>query len=126
MSGHASVVCPDLTSPPAQIHAMDAGNASQTIDASNIIILVQLSDQLIHNHQPINKDFLLLDSQSTIDLFSNPAHMMDICPTDTPIRVHCNKGTMLTTKQANFGDTCINFDSNGIANVLSLFRLAQK
>jgi hypothetical protein len=126
-NGHASVVCPDLALPPAQIHAMNADNASQTIDASSVIILAQLLDQPIErNNQPINKDFVLVDSQSTVDLFSNPAHVTDICPTNKPIRVHCNKGTMLTTKQAKFGDIGVYFDSNSIANVLSLYRLTKK
>jgi hypothetical protein len=126
-NGHASVVCPDLASPPAQIHAINADDAFQTSDGSSVIILAQLLDQLIAgDSQPINKDFVLLNSQSTVDLFSNPAHVMDICPADKPIQVHCNKGTMLTTKQAKFGDMGIYFDSNGIPNVLSLYRLAKK
>ena len=33
---------------------------------------------------------------------------------------------MLTTKQAKFGDMGVYFDSNSIANVLSLFHLAPK
>jgi hypothetical protein len=126
-NGHASVVCPDLALPPAQIHAMNADNASQTSDVFSINILAQLLDQPTErNNQPINKDFVLLDSQSTVDLFSNPAHMTDICPANKPIWFHCNKGTMLTTKQAKFGDMGVYFDSNSIANVLSLYRLAQK
>jgi hypothetical protein len=124
---HDSVVCPDLASPPVQKHAINADNASQTSDASSVFILAQLLDQPIeHNNQTINKDFVLLDSQSTVNLFSNPAHVMDICPANMPIRVHCNKETMLTTKQAEFRDIGIYFNSNGIANVLFLYHLAQK
>jgi hypothetical protein len=126
-NGHTSVVCPDLVWPPVQIHAINADDASQTSDASSVTILAQLLDQPIEcNNQPINKDFVLLDSQSTVNFYIHPAHVMDICPTDKPIRVHCNKGTMLTTKQAEFGDMDVYFDSNGIANVLSLYRLARK
>ncbi len=124
---HASMTCLDLASPPAQIYAMNADDASQTSDASSIIILAQLLDQLIErNNQPINKDFVLLDSQSTVDLFSNPAHVMDIFPADKPHQVHCNRETMLTTKQAKFGDMGIYFDSKSIVNVLFLYCLAQK
>jgi hypothetical protein len=65
-NGHAFVVCPDLALPPVQIHSMNAGNASQTSDASSVFILAQLLDQTIErNNQPINKDFVLLNSQST-------------------------------------------------------------
>ncbi len=38
-NSHASVVCPDLALPPVQIHAMNADDASQTSDASSVIIL---------------------------------------------------------------------------------------
>jgi hypothetical protein len=126
-NGLASVVCPDLALPPAQIHAMNADDASQTSDVSSIIILAQLLDQPIAgDNQPINKDFLLLDSQSTVNIFGNPAHVTDIRPVNKPIWFHCNKGTMLTTKQAEFGDMGVYFDSNSIANVLSLYPLTKK
>jgi hypothetical protein len=121
---HASAVCPELKMPPAQIHVMDADNASQASDESSVIILAQLLDKPIERyHQPINEDFVLLDSQSTVDLFSNPKHVKNIRPADTPIRVHCNKGTMLTTEQTDFGDTDVYFDANGIAKFFHSFDL---
>jgi hypothetical protein len=67
-----------------------------------------------------------LDSQSTIDLFTNPALVNNIRPAKTPINVHCNNGSMTTTEEADFGDTPVYFNSHGIANVLSLHRLGQK
>jgi hypothetical protein len=107
---------------------MDADDASEASDESRVIILAQLSDWLPDKpSQPINKDFVLLDSQSTVNLFSNPQHVTNIRPADTPIRIHCNKGTMVTTEQqANFGNNCVYFDANRIANVFSLFTLAKK
>ena len=125
--GHTSLVCPYSKRPPDQIHAMDADDASEASNESSVIILAQLSDEPIaQNQQPINKDFVLLDSQSTVNLFSNPSHVTNIRPADSPIRVYCNKGTMITDKQADFGDNNVYFDANGIANVLSLFHLSKK
>jgi hypothetical protein len=43
-----------------------------------------------------------------------------------PIRVHCNKGTLATTEEADFGDTPVYFDARGTANVLSLYHLGKK
>ncbi len=43
-----------------------------------------------------------------------------------PIRVHCNKGTLATNKEADFGNTSVYFNSRGIASVLSLYCLGQK
>jgi hypothetical protein len=124
---HTSAVCPDGKPPTEQVYAMYVDDASQESDESSVITLAQLSDEPIEpTQQPINKDFVLLDSQSTVNLFSNPCHVRNICPADTPIRVHCNKGSMITIKQADFGDNPVYFDANGIANVLSLFWLAKK
>lgn len=65
----------------------------------------------------INKDLVLLDSQSTVHLFSQPEHVSNIRAADTSIWVHCNKGMLETTQVADFGDTPVYFDSRGIANV---------
>jgi hypothetical protein len=73
--------------------------------------------------RPISSDLLLLDSLSTVHLFSQPDHVHNIRPATNPIRVHCNKGTLETNQEADFGDTPVYFDSRGIANVLSLYQL---
>ena len=85
-----------------------------------------LSQQATTPRHPINSDLLLLDSQSTVHLFSQPEHVANIRLAATPIRVHCNNGTMDTTQEADFGDTPVYFDARGIANVLSLYKLGQK
>jgi hypothetical protein len=69
----------------------------------------------------IDSDFVLLDSQSTVDLFSNQKHVQCIHPASKPIMVHCNKGSMATTQVEDFGDTEVYINTNGIANILSLF-----
>ena len=51
---------------------------------------------------------------------------MRIRPATTPINFHCNKGTLTTHEEADFGDTPVYFDDHGIANVLSLYRLGTK
>ncbi len=69
---------------------------------------------------------MLLHSQSTVDLFSNPNQVTNIRPATTPICAHCNKGTLATNKEAYFGNNPVYYDSRGIANILSLYRLGQK
>ena len=68
----------------------------------------------------INSDLVLLDSQSTVDLFTNLEHVQTIRPTKNPIQVHCNSGTMSTMTEADFGDTPVYFNSCGIANILDV------
>jgi hypothetical protein len=78
--GHMSAVCPDAKPParmPAQIHAMaDVDNASVDSDESSVIILTQHGGG--GTKVPINSNYLLLDSQSTVDLFTNPDHVTSI------------------------------------------------
>jgi hypothetical protein len=54
--------------PPDHIHAMaDIDDASEASDASSVIILAQAEN--LSDRQPINPDFILLNSQSMVDLF---------------------------------------------------------
>ena len=129
--GHISSVCPNYK-PPAQIHAMtNADDASQSSDGDSVLILAQIAESNVlfaqeTDRKRIGSDLVLLDSQSTVDLFSNPSLVNHIRPATTPINVHCNKGTLHTSEMADFGNTPVYFDARGIANILSLHRLGQK
>ena len=85
-----------------------------------------MQDISIPARRPISSNLLLLDSQLAVHLFSHPEHVNNIHPTTTPIRVHCNKGTLETTQEADFGHTPVYFDARSIANVLTLYQLGQK
>jgi hypothetical protein len=139
--GHVSTACP-RKQPPDQIHAManDADDASVSSDDESVLILAQVAEPLppsshgvilaqqsdTSSRRPICSDLVLLDSQSTVHLFSDPTHVKNIHPAAHPIRVHCNKGALDTTHVADFGHTPVFFDPRGIANVLSLYQLRQK
>jgi hypothetical protein len=74
----------------------------------------------------IDPNFLLLDSQSTINLFSNPNHVDNVRPAAQPIQVHCSKGVMPTGNIADYGNNDVYINPDGITNVLSLYLLGQK
>ena len=99
----------------------ETDDASVASDSSSIFILAQQTDR-----KPIDPDFLFLDSQSTVNLFSNPNLVNNVRQATTPISVHCNKGTMPTPAVADFGMNEVYLNPDGIANVLSLFALGQK
>jgi hypothetical protein len=105
--GHISKYCPKIEkeSPPAQIHAMNAvDDASEASEDKSVIILTQAHEEYVLTQKAalktINSDLVLLDSQSTVNLFTNPKHVRDIRSAFTPINVHCNKGTLTTTADA--------------------------
>ncbi len=97
-------------------------DASVCSDASSVIIIAQDHG----GRSSIDPNFLLLDSQSTVNLFSNPTHVDNISPAPHPIQVHCNKGVMPANNVANFGSNEVYVNKDGIVNVLSLFLLAKK
>ena len=90
--GHVSAVCP-TKKPPEQIHAIatEPDDASVSSEDNSILILAQVHspppDGTILTQEvnqmprgPISLDLLLLDSQSTVYLFSQPGHDHNICP----------------------------------------------
>jgi hypothetical protein len=97
-------MCPD-TKPPAQVHEMmvDADNPSIASDTSSIIILAQ--DE---GRSSIGPNFLFLDSQSTVYLFSNPKHVTIVHPT-------------ATNNVADFGENKVYLNAVVIDHVLSLY-----
>jgi hypothetical protein len=98
----------------------DTNDASVASDASSVIILAQKTGC---SSTPLN--YLLIDSQSTTNLFSNPEHVNNVHPMAQPINVHCNKGVMTTSTIVDFGSNEVYLNKNRIANVLSLFFLVK-
>jgi hypothetical protein len=77
---------------------------------------------------PINLDLLLIESQTTVDLFSNPKHVSNIWAAKTSIKVHCNKGTLATTEEAPKRQISVilwYILTPASSHVLSLYRLGQ-
>ena len=93
----------------------ETDDTSVASDSSRVFILAQQA-----YCKPIDPNFLLLDSQSTVNLFSNPTLVHNVRQATTPINVHCNKNTMPITEVADFGTNEVYLNPDGIANVLSL------
>jgi hypothetical protein len=75
----------------------------------------------------VNPNLILLNSQSTADIFCNPNVLTNIRNAGKSTKVDCNTGTSIITQKGtltNYGEVCYN--AKGIANILSLAKVKQK
>ena len=75
----------------------------------------------------INKDWVLLDSQSTIDLFCNTSLLTNIRVVSDHLNIFCNAGSASTNMVGDLkGYGTVWFYASGIANILFLHRVAER
>jgi hypothetical protein len=71
--------------------------------------------------------WILLDNQSTIDVFYNKAILTNIRRVPTKMRIHCNAGISTTNMVGDLaGYGTVWYHKNGIANILSLAKVSRE
>ena len=75
----------------------------------------------------IPKNWILLDSQSTVDVFSNPCLLTNIRKSKTMLMLHCNAGKAIMTQKGDLkGYGTVWYYHEGIANIHSLHKVQEK
>lgn len=72
--------------------------------------------------------WIILDSGSTVSIFSNKALLHDIYEAPAPLVVRCNAGTVKLTHRGYFGTypTPVWYNPKGVANILSKYEVGRQ
>jgi hypothetical protein len=102
---------------------VDGANNNSTSDNaySEVSLNISSVEQVVLVHT-LPRMWLLLDSCSTTDIFSNASLLTNVRKAPTPIWVRCNAGRIQLTQQRRFGNYPhpVWYNAKGVANILSL------
>ncbi len=73
----------------------------------------------------VNKNWVLLNSQSTADQVANPGLLTNIRKAKNPVTINCNAGSTYSALEGEFGNVTVKHDPHSIANVLTLYKAKQ-
>ncbi len=138
--GHYASECPERDSTKADTGSvgpkatgamlLNAGIASGEFNEATVHFqFLNASDGItcqIGQDGKLPKTWILLDNQSTVDVFCNANLLTDIRESTEHMEIHCNAGvtsTNLIGELAGYGTVW--FHDNGIANILSLSRVKE-
>ncbi len=115
--GHIARECPLNEEKQDQMNATIEGEAvvdeENTDNGENIFVQKK-------NGGVVDRNWVLLDSQSTVDQVSNPAMLTNIRKAKNPSKIHSNAGSTCSVLEGNFGSITVRHSPYGIANVLLL------
>jgi hypothetical protein len=91
-------------------------------EGENIFVIIEGENIFMQARAKVvvNKNFLLLDNQSTVNQIANPSLLKNIWKSSKPITVHCNAVVTKTDFEGELGRMTVHHNPNSIANVLSL------
>ncbi len=121
--GHIAWECPKKEEKRDQMHATIKENqdASEEDPDHGENIFIQKKEGRV-----VNKNWVLCDSQSTVNQVSNPALLSNIRRARKPSIIHCNAGSTSSILEGESGSVMVKHSPHGIANVLLLNEAKQR
>ena len=117
--------CPNYTPSQNQNSSPSAGNNNGSPQGGSGVNALMFT--ISQSRKSIPNTWILLDSQSTVDIFCNPKLVMNIRRVKDRMRIQCNAGTHVTNLIGDLpGYGPVWFDPRAIANVLSLKMVKEK
>jgi hypothetical protein len=113
--GHFAWECPKKKEG-EQIHANVSGE--EGLDKGENIFIQKTKGEKMKGM--LNRNYILLDNQSTVDQIANPNLLKNIRKSKAPITVHCNAGSTVTTIEGDLGNMTVQHNPYSIATILSL------
>jgi hypothetical protein len=117
--GHIAQECPNKNE--AQVNEQIHVNVQEEDLDEGDNIHVQKEERGI-----VNKNYILLNNQSTVNQIANPKLLMNIRKASKPITVHCNARSTGTDLEGELGSMTVKHNPNSIANILLLHSIKQR
>jgi hypothetical protein len=120
---HIAQECPEKEGKEEQMHAnveADAGTVKEDLDQGENIFVQKKEGG------GVNKNWVLLDSQSTADQVANPGLLTNIRKAKNLVTIHCNAGATYSALEGEFGNVTVKHDPHSIGNVLLLYKAKQR
>ena len=74
----------------------------------------------------VNKNYILLDNQSTVDQIANPKLLKNIRKANKPITVHCNAGSTITNHEGELGSMTVKHNPHTASQMCSRFTASSR
>jgi hypothetical protein len=98
----------------------DAGTEEEDLDQGDNIFVPKKEGGVV------DKNWVLLNSQSTANQVANLGLLMNIRKAKNPVTIHCNAGSTYSALEGEFGKVTVKHNPHSIANVLSLYEAKQR